>query len=164
MRVGRVAKEYTEWSVLDNDIDFKAVAGGTKELLLIRSHSGALGTVRDRLCLYIDCGYKSRLPNQNFVFVTALFEPRNHWVLCACNPYRCHGGCWYTPGHRLMGFLRSTVSGKPSRGNQGWRWPRRACHLGSETICYGILCYSKRQKGWKGEGKQEEDTHLEMYQ
>ena len=115
MRVGKVAKEYTEWSVLDNDIDFKAAAGGTKELPLIRNHSGALGTVRDRLCLYIDCGYKSRLPNQNFVFVTALFKPRNHWVLCACNSYRCHGGCWYTPGHRLMGFLRSTVTKRMKR-------------------------------------------------
>ena len=52
---------------------------------MIRNHSGALGTFRDHLYFYTDCGYESYLLKQNPILLIALFKPRPLSALCVYN-------------------------------------------------------------------------------
>ena len=72
----RVAKEQTEGLVLNNDIDLKESPGERRSFIDQKSLRSSRYIHKDHLYLRANSGYKSSLPNPNFVFVTALFKPR----------------------------------------------------------------------------------------
>lgn len=165
---GEDGKGKPEWSVLGNDIDFKAVAGE------LRSFHGS--AITQELLVHSGRPFVSSCPPRLHKQPSES-EPRlQHRIIQA---FKLNAVCLQLlqvledyKRHQIELWHPMVICSWASYGPQCQRRlhgeieagadPEGAEHIRQETVRYGTRCYNEGQEGWEGEGIQK-NMHLGTY-